>query len=87
MVKKEIKATLKEMECSECKQGVFRLALDLAIEDTNPKQWLHACTNCKREVYLTKVFPIIEYKDKDFMLADSLRFERSGNSVSLHSGK
>ncbi|TQV76680.1 hypothetical protein FLL45_01590 [Aliikangiella marina] len=87
MIEKQIQATLKEMECSACEKGVFRLALDLAVEDTNPKQWLHACSHCKREVYLTKVYPIIEYKDRDFMLADSLRFERSSDSISLHNNK
>ncbi|TQV71613.1 hypothetical protein FLL45_20910 [Aliikangiella marina] len=85
--RKEITAILKDMKCHKCKQGVFHPTVELSVENTNPKQWQHRCTSCKYEVYLTKVYPLIEYKEKDFMFADSLRFERNPNEVSLHSTK
>ena len=62
--------------CDDCKKGVFRLIHDVPI-DSSPKQWKHECSNCGREGYFTVVFPIIRYKGKEFMLADSQRFEPS----------
>jgi len=79
---RKVECEFKEMLC-KCDKGVYRLTDKLPIEDTNPKQWRHRCTSCGVEVYITAAYPLLVYKERDFMLADSLRFERHSKKVSF----
>jgi len=70
---KTINATLVEYQCDECGKGVMRITDEKPLL-SNPRQWKHACSNCGKESHFTFVLPVIEYKEKNFMLADELRF-------------
>ena len=71
----EIIAIKKEYVCDRCTEGVLRLRYNIGIINTNPKQYLHFCTSCNAEFYLTLIYPILEYKERSFMVAEPLRFE------------
>jgi len=83
--KKEVQVTLEEYVCDECNQGVLRLDDCADILQSNPKQYLHHCSNpeCESEdVYFTYILPVLVYKEQKFMRADVLRSTASGVSVS-----
>jgi|GEM_PF-3284142 len=84
--KSKIQANFVEMVC-KCGEGVFRLIDGLPVTDSNPKQWAHRCTACGIQVDITTVYPLIEFKGKSFMLADSLRFERDPGQTSIGKNK
>lgn len=75
ILEKQIEVTKQEYVCEDCQKGVFRLVHDLPISNTNPKQYLHACSNCQKETMFTVIYPTLMYKEQKFMLVDSLRFE------------
>ena len=70
-----------EQHCDKCGKGVFRL-IEESPTDSSPRQWLRACSHCKREVYFTFAFPIIKYRGKEFQLAESLKFHRKRQGIS-----
>lgn len=69
---KPIQAEFVEFICSQCNQGVYRVRG--RVLKSNPRQWEHHCSHCDHTAFLTAVFPMIRYKEKDFMLADEVRF-------------
>ncbi|WP_444994240.1 hypothetical protein [Aliikangiella sp. IMCC44359] len=74
MIKRtEIQAEKLEYICDECKAGVMRLVHSAPVTHTNPKQFLHRCSSCKVETHFTFILPTIVFKERKFMLADSLR--------------
>jgi len=68
---KQIQADIIEYECDECLKGLYRVHLE--NKNSTTRQWLHRCTQCGHEVYFTVIYPIIQYREKAFMLADHLR--------------
>ena len=74
-ITKPITAELIEFHCEKCGQGVYRVQPG-SPRPTNPKQWVHKCSACGDEACFSVVYPLIKYKERIFMLADKLRFER-----------
>ncbi len=70
-IRKSIKAEFIEFQCGECNKGVYRVHSE--NKGTTPRQWRHLCSHCLHEAYFTAVYPVIEYKEKYFMLADHLK--------------
>ena len=70
---KKIEAEIIGAICSECEQG-YLMHHGTPLK-TNPKQWLHKCTNCDHEAYFTKPYSFIVYQDKEFGPMDAIRYE------------
>ena len=68
MVKK-VSAEFIEFECDKCNSGVFRLNPSAEVLHSNPRQWQHQCTECQDNVYFTKIYPMLMYKGKEFIMA------------------
>lgn len=72
IIEREIVATKLEHRCDHCGVGVYRFNGN-SIKTTNPMQYEHSCSNCSKTAFFTFIFPVIKYKDRDFMLADPMR--------------
>jgi len=84
IAKKHIEAQLVEQQCTACNKGVYRKALDVIYTKPTP-QYEHKCSNpeCDSEpAYFTVIYPMVEYKGKMFMLADSIRFNEPSSNTS-----
>ena len=81
ITEKNVSVKKREYVCDSCGQGVLRLTYGMSVLDTNPRQYVHHCTHCKKESYLTVIYPVLEYREKLFMQAESLRYSpREPNS-------
>jgi len=62
-----------EAICTKCKKGVYRQTGNVDKE-ANPIVFEHKCSECKAIADFSMVYPVLKYRDKKFMLADSVRF-------------
>ena len=62
-----------EAVCKQCNKGVYRQTGQVD-QEVNPIVFRHACNECKDEVDFSIGYPVLTYKNKKFMLADSIRF-------------
>ena len=83
--RKQITAELVGFECPSCSNG-FLLYSDVPPLRTNPKQWLHQCTNCRYEAHLTKPYSMVVYQGKEFAPVDALRFDIEERQITHGNG-
>ncbi len=68
-----IQAELVEFECEECGQGVFRVDTNRSVIETVPAQWPHICTHCNCECYIAYPFPMVKFKNQEFVLGKHVK--------------
>jgi hypothetical protein len=82
---RSVEAQFVEYVCDSCMQGVYRVDEEPTEETlstflkSSTKLWRHVCSNCDSSVYLAAPYPLIEYRDKPFVLAS--RAGVKGNPV------
>lgn len=80
--KKKISAELVEFKCKACDSGVYRHT-GFISDKSHPLQYEHACSSCQNTVFFTMIYPVIEYKEKEFMLAESIQRFRGSVKPSI----
>lgn len=70
---RKVEAELVEFHCTECEKGVFRVDTKRKVIQTAPAQWPHICTNCNYECYFAYPYPMVRFKEQDFVLAKHVR--------------
>lgn len=70
MKTKQVESQFVDFPCDSCGKGAMRLPKKRRVIMSSVPQWLHVCSYCEKQVYLTKPFPFLRYKGRDFFMSE-----------------